>query len=99
MRNVDQLFSGTIWQSGPRLNVFSQVVRVRIDRQQVDIDGQNKVGGDGKVALPSRNVKLSVILELQEHREFGRGMRSEIKSDSRLNDLGFPRGLHGRVQD
>ena len=42
---------------------------------------------------PARNVELGIVLELQQHGQLGRGMRSEVKSDARLDHLRLPRRL------
>jgi hypothetical protein len=93
MRSVDQRFLCAIGQYGECLNILTQIVCVRINGQQPNIDRQREVVGDQKTLLSRWYVELRVVLQLQQHGQFRCGMRREIEPDARLNQFRLARGL------
>src|SRR5271155_4422210 len=74
-------------------------MRVGINREQVNVDGQGKFVSDFEILFSRRNIEPRVILKLQQHRRPSRWFRSEIETDAWLNHFWLPRGLQMRVQD
>ena len=74
-------------------------MRMRINGQQLNVDGQGEVVGDHEIFLSRRNVELDIVFELQQHWQPGRGVRSEVKSDARLDQLWLSRWLKMCVQN
>src|ERR1700722_12036368 len=96
---MDQRFPGSIRKRRPCFNIFPQIMRVRIDSQQVDVDRKNEFVSDRKVVLSRGYVELVIILKLEKHRQLRRRMSSKVQSEAGLNDFRLPGWLHMRVQD
>ena len=58
MRNVDQRFFCSVGQSRGGLDVFSEIMRMRIDREKIDVDGQRELIGDQEIFLAGRDVEF-----------------------------------------
>ena len=99
VRNMNQRLLRTVRQSSEGLNIFAEIMRMRIDREKINIDGKREVIGDQEIFVAGRNVKFGIILQLEQHGQLGCGMRREIKADARLNHSGFTGGLQVRIEN
>ena len=96
---MDQHFLRAVGQSRGGLDVFAEIMRMRIDGQKIDIDGQRELVGYQEILLAGRNVEFDVVLELEQHGQLCRGLRREVEADARLDDFGFAGGLHVRIEN
>lgn len=85
-------------EDGPALQVAGQIVRMRVDRQEVGIDrhreriGHDDVGGSGgKIQAEGGQLEFQIGVQ-------GRGLR-EMKPEHRLDRLGFPRAVQVELHD
>jgi hypothetical protein len=72
---------------------------MRINRQQIYVQGQSELIGDRKIFLSGRDIELQIVFQLQQHGQFGRRMRREIEPDAGLDHLWLSRGLQVGVED
>ncbi len=49
------------------MHVFSEVMRVRVDREEINVDGEREFVGDKKIFLTGRNVEPAIVFQLQKH--------------------------------
>src|ERR1035441_246189 len=96
--DVDQSLLRSVGPLGGRQDVLAQVVRVRIDTHQVNIDRQLELVGDHKVLCPCWDVERAIVLHLQQHGIDGSRLVGEIQPDARLNSLWLARSEEMRVE-
>jgi len=73
-------------------------VRVRIDRQKLNIPGSVNSSVTYKIVFACRNVQSAIILELKQDRKFRGPVRCEVHTDGGLNGFHFARRLQMRIQ-
>ena len=96
---MDQRLLRTVRHRGERPHVLPEIVRVWIDRHQFYIDRQRELIGQQEIFLPGGMSSLRVVFQLQQHRQFRRSLRREIKSDAWLDHLRLARWLQVRIQN
>jgi hypothetical protein len=74
-------------------------VGVWVNAEHLRIDGKNQVIRHSELGRAGRDVEISVMLQLHEHRETRGGLRGEIDSDRGLHLLGLSRRLKVQVED
>ena len=74
-------------------------MRVRVDREDVEVHGRAVFVGDEKVLLAGRNVESAIVLELDEHGEPVHRLVGEVKPDDRADGFAFAGGLDVNVED
>ena len=70
-------------QGGEALQQFAEIVRVRINGQQIRLERQPEVVGYGEIAVAGRNVQRAIVLQLHQHRKLRRRLDGEIQSRPR----------------
>src|SRR5579862_1252391 len=74
-------------------------MRVGINCEQLNIDGQCELITDFKIFFSRRNIERGVVLKLQQHGQFARRRRSEVETDTGLDHFRFPGRLQMRVKN
>jgi hypothetical protein len=88
-----------VGQGREALDVFADVVGVRVDGQHLGVDGQRELVGHDEVRRVGWNVDGPVVLELDQHGEpRGRRVR-EVEADGGTDHLRLARRLKVQVQD
>ena len=93
MLDVDECFPGSIRKYREGLNLLSQIVRMRINRQQIDVDRKREIVRDQKIFCACRNIEARIVFDLQKHWTHSCRFVCEVQSDAGLNHLRFSRGL------
>ena len=78
---------------------FAQIMGVRVDGQNVDIQRQAEVVRHEKILVTGGNVQGSVVFELEQDREMSRRLVREVETYGGLNHLGLTRWLQVRVEN
>ena len=97
--NADQPLLRAVRQRGVAFDHLRQVMRVRINRQDVEVHRRAIFVGDQKVRFPRRNVQRAVVLQLDQHRETALRLVREVHPDHRIDRLLFSRRLQVNVED
>ena len=80
LRDVNERFCGAPGKSCESEQVLAEIVRVRIDREQIHIYRKRKFIRDDKMFFAGRDVELPVVFQLEQQREEGCGLVGEIKT-------------------
>src|SRR5207245_6161091 len=89
---------GSIGQSGKSLEILAEIVRVRVYREQIHVDGKRKFVSDEEAFFARRNVELPVVFQLEQHREERCGFVGEIQAKTWLDLFRFAGRLQMNVQ-
>ncbi len=95
----DQPFLRAVGQGGEALHVLADVVRVRVDGEDLGIDGQRVLVGHHEVGRTGRDVDGPVVLELEEHGEPRRRRLGEVEADDGADHFRLARRLEVQVED
>src|SRR5579883_2066906 len=83
----DEPFLLPIGKSSVALDILTEIMRVRIDAEDVDIDGQLQLVFNNETVISGGNVECAVVLELEEHGLARRGLVGEVKAYLGINGL------------
>ncbi len=97
--DVDEPGLGSVGEGGHTAHLLAEVVGMGVDREHVDVHGQDVLVGDDEVAGSRRDVEGAVVLELEQHRKEGGGLGGEVKTDRGPHELGLARGPEVHVED
>jgi len=97
--DVDEGFCFAGWKSSDSKHVATEIVRVRVDREERDRLGKSEFIGDDKILFTGGNVQFAIVFELKEKREFRCGFVREIDADGWLNFFGFAGRLQVSVEN
>ena len=97
--DANQPAASAVGQHGPGFHQLADVVRVRIDGEHVDVDGQRERIGDGEGAIAGRDVDRAIMLELHEHGEAGGRVLGEVEPDFGLHGFRLAGGLQMQIDD
>ena len=97
--NKDERRALAVRRDGPCFELLAEIVRVRIDAQRIDGDGQAQLVFDDEVAVAGRDVECGIVLELQQHGSAGGRRVREVEADARLHGFDAAGGLEVGVED
>ncbi len=97
--NADEPLLLSPGEIGPAFENVSEIMRVRIDAEGVDIDGQAEGILDDENAIVGGDVELLVGIELKQHGVLRGGLRGKVEADASGHDLGLSTGLEVHVED
>ena len=76
--NAHQPFLRAAGQRGPGFQQLPQVMRVRVNRQNIDVHRQAKIVGDREIARAGRDVEGVIVLQFDDQREFHLRLAGEV---------------------
>src|SRR5271165_3927707 len=85
VRNADEGFRGAIGKRGGGGEFFSQIVSMRINGEEIYVDGYGERVGHQKIGYIGRNVQSEIILKLEEDGEFPGRLIGEINANAGFN--------------
>ena len=80
-------------EHGPSIDLFAEVVGVRVNGQHIHGDRKVQVVGHYELRRAWRNIQRSVVLQLQQHRKSLGGPVREIESNCHVHSFWFSGGL------
>src|SRR5258708_35391958 len=98
---MNESLGPAVREFGDGLQILAEIVSVRIDREQVDVHGQNEIVGHYKMFFAWRNIQQAIVFQLQENRVLVGGLVRRVQNDGRLKRFQLfgmmPAGVGGRV--
>ena len=61
------------------MQILAEIVRVRIDGEQIHIDRKRELVRDDEMLLTGRDVELTVVFQLEQEREEGCRLVGEVQ--------------------
>ena len=92
-RNMNQIPLCSVRKFRKGLQICSNIMRVRIYRQKLDVFGHGEFVGHQKIFFTGRYIQFLIVFQLQQHRKTCRGMVGKIQPQAWLD----PFLLSGRL--